>query len=188
MHGILISLFFLGTSPLFAAFDWGKKIEEYQVPGISIAVVNEGKIALAKGYGRISFDQTSPPVDIHTLFQAASISKPLTAFGALILVQQGKVALDDDVNLFLKRWQVSEKVTLRQLLSHTAGTSVSGFSGYEVNAQIPNIVDILKGQPPLVNSYLQGYAYKDTGIVIMMNNDAAWPLMEEILSNETLIR
>ena len=113
----------------------------------------------AWGYGHLTNDQTSAAIDEHTLFQAGSISKPIAAFGALILVQQGKISLDADVNLYLKRWKVpeneltkTEKVTLRRLLSHTAGTSVHGFPGYSVQAAIPNIVDILEGKKPLVNT------------------------------------
>src|SRR5262249_6232505 len=120
---------------------------------------NHGRIEWARGYGHITNDQNSAVIDEHTLFQAGSISKSFTAFGALILVQQGKISLDADVNLYLKRWKLpeneftkTEKVTLRRLLSHTAGTSVHGFPGYSVQAAIPNIVDILEGKKPLVNT------------------------------------
>ena len=76
-----------------------------------------------------------------TLFQAGSISKPVAAAGALALVEQGKLALDEDVNQKLKTWKVpdngftkTEKVTLRRLMSHTAGLTVHGFPGYDVDA------------------------------------------------------
>ncbi len=136
-----------------------ERMKYYKVPGVSIAVVNNGKIEWTHGYGHITTDPNSASVDEHTLFQAGSISKPITAFGALILVQQGKISLDDDVNLYLKRWKVpeneftkTEKVTLRRLLSHTAGTSVPGFPGYSVQSPIPTLVDILEGKKPLVNT------------------------------------
>jgi CubicO group peptidase (beta-lactamase class C family) len=134
-----------------------ERMHYYKVPGVSIAVVNDGKIEWAHGYGQIT--PNSSPVDEHTLFQAASISKPITAFGALILVQQGKISLDDDVNLYLKRWKVpeneftkTEKVTLRRLLSHTAGTNVPGFFGYSAQTPIPSVEDVLEGKKPLVNT------------------------------------
>jgi CubicO group peptidase (beta-lactamase class C family) len=136
-----------------------ERMQYYKVPGVSIAVVNDGKIEWAHGYGRITTDPKSSPIDEHTLFQAASISKAITAFGALILVQQGRISLDDDVNLYLKRWKVpeneftkTEKVTLRRLLSHTAETNVPGFVGYSVQTPIPSDVDVLEGKKPLVNS------------------------------------
>ena len=136
-----------------------ERMKYYKVPGISLAVVNDGRVEWSHGYGYITNDQQSGVIDAHTLFQAASISKPITAFGVLLLVQQGKVNLDVDVNLYLKRWKVpendftkNEKVTLRRLLSHTAGTSVHGFPGYSVQASIPGIVDLLEGKKPLVNT------------------------------------
>lgn len=130
----------------------------YDVPGLSIAVIDNGKITWQKGYGNITFD-CQKAVNTHTLFQAGSVSKSLTAFGALLLVQQGKISLDEDVNSYLKSWKVpdnaftqSEKVTLRRLLSHSAGTSVSGFPGYPITASIPTLIEILNGTKPLVNT------------------------------------
>jgi hypothetical protein len=93
-------------------------------PGVGIAVVENGKLAWAKGYG-VTSAQTLLPVDENTLFQAASISKMVTALGVLLLVQEGKVDLDTDVNTYLKRWKVPKKhpfeaepLTLRQLFTH----------------------------------------------------------------------
>ncbi|MBA3238369.1 MAG: beta-lactamase family protein [Parachlamydiaceae bacterium] len=136
-----------------------ERMKYYQIQGISIAVINNSKVDWAQGYGHITNNEASAPVDKHTLFQAASISKPITAFGALMLVQEGKISLDEDVNLYLKRWKVPEneftkieKVTLRRLLSHTAGTNVDGFTGYSIQTSIPNLKDILEGRKPLVNS------------------------------------
>ena len=90
-----------------------------------------------------------------TLFQAGSISKPVAAAGALALVEQGKLALDEDVNQKLKTWKVpdneftkTEKVTLRRLMSHTAGLTVHGFPGYDVDAPLPTLVQIFNGEKP----------------------------------------
>lgn len=136
-----------------------ERMRFYEVAGVSVAVVNAGEIEWARGYGLTGADKNGTPVTEHTLFQAASISKPLTAFGALLLAQQGKIALDEDVNRYLKRWQVpenaftkTEKVTLRRLLSHTAGTSVPGFSGYAAQSPFPGLVAILEGKKPAVNT------------------------------------
>ena len=136
-----------------------QRMKDYKVQAVSIAVVNDGRIEWAKGYGHYSDDPSSPPVNEHTLFQTASISKPLTAFGALLLVQQGKISLDTDVNQYLKKWKIpendftkSEKVTLRRLLSHTAGTNVSGFPGYDSQTAIPTLADILEGKKPGANT------------------------------------
>ncbi len=136
-----------------------ERMKHYQVSGVSLAVVNDGKIEWTRGYGHISDDPKSAPIDEHTLFQGGSISKSITAFGALLLVQQGKLSLDEEVNLRLKRWKVQdneytkkEKVTLRRLLSHTAGTSVHGFLGYSAQSTLPTIIEILNGKKPLVNT------------------------------------
>jgi len=129
-------------------------MQTYKVPGLSIAVIDNFKIAWAKGYG-VSEAGSHDPVTIHTLFQAGSISKPVAATGALSLVQQGKLSLDENVNDKLKSWQVpdneftkDQKVTLRRILSHSAGLTVHGFPGYAVGAPIPTLVQILNGESP----------------------------------------
>jgi CubicO group peptidase (beta-lactamase class C family) len=90
-----------------------------------------------------------------TLFQAASISKPVAALAALRLVEQGLLSLDEDVNARFVSWKVpeneftkTEKVTLRRLLSHTAGLTVHGFGGYPAGASVPTVVQALDGQKP----------------------------------------
>jgi CubicO group peptidase (beta-lactamase class C family) len=126
----------------------------YRVPGISIAVIDGYRIVWAKAYGVVGADDPTP-LDTHTLFQAASISKPVTATAMLRMVEDGKLSLDQDVNTYLKTWHVpeneftkNEKVTLRRLASHTAGTTVHGFPGYAVGAPVPSIVQILDGTTP----------------------------------------
>jgi len=90
-----------------------------------------------------------------TLFQAASISKPISAIGVLLLVQKGLLSLDGNVNDKLKSWSVPESdltraqpVTARMLLNHTAGTTVHGFDGYESTDQLPSLIQVLNGAPP----------------------------------------
>jgi CubicO group peptidase (beta-lactamase class C family) len=126
----------------------------YNVPGLSVAVIDNYKIVWTKGYGVIGTG-SSTPVQTNTLFQAGSISKPVAATAALALVQKGKLSLDEDVNQRLKTWHVPEneftkdqKVTLRRLMSHTAGLTVHGFPGYDVDAPFPTIVQILNGEKP----------------------------------------
>lgn len=136
-----------------------KEMQERNIQGLSLAIIDEDQIAWVHGFGHIGDDPKSALVDEHTLFQAASLSKPLTAFGALILVSQGKISLDDDVNKHLKRWKVpenaftkTEKVTLRRLLTHTAGITVDGFPGYASDANLPLLVEVLEGKKPKVNT------------------------------------
>jgi|HubBroStandDraft_1064217.scaffolds.fasta_scaffold00722_10 CubicO group peptidase (beta-lactamase class C family) len=131
-----------------------KLMEIYKCPGLSVAVIDDFKIAWAKGYG-VTESGGSAPVTVHTLFQAGSISKPVAATGALALVEHGKLSLDENVNLKLKSWQVpdneftkDEKVTLRRILSHSGGLTVHGFPGYEVGQPIPSLLQIFNGEPP----------------------------------------
>jgi hypothetical protein len=131
-----------------------KLMELYRVPGISVAVIDNFEIAWAKGYGVTELG-TSNPVTTHTLFQSGSVSKPVAAAGALFLVQQGKLVLDEDVNHKLITWHVPEneftqkqKVTLRRILSHTAGLTVHGFPGYDIDEPVPTVVQVLNGEPP----------------------------------------
>ncbi|HUR56704.1 MAG TPA: serine hydrolase domain-containing protein [Opitutaceae bacterium] len=127
------------------------RMSVHQVPGLSIAVINDGQIEWARGYGVLRAGEFTA-VKSDTLFQAASISKPVAALGALTLVQSGELSLDRDVNEQLKSWKVpvapaagGEKVTVRRLLSHTAGLTVHGFSGYAADRPPPTLVQVLNG-------------------------------------------
>ncbi len=131
-----------------------KLMELYKIPGMSVAVIDNFKIAWARGYG-VTEAGTSNPVTPHTLFQAGSVSKPVAAIGALSLVEQGKLLLDQDVNEKLTSWKVPEneftrdqKVTLRRILSHSGGLTVHFFPGHRVNDPIPTLIQILNGEPP----------------------------------------
>lgn len=134
------------------------RMQQYKTPGVSIAVINNGEIEWIQGYG-ICKQDSNIAITTTTLFQAASISKPVAAMAALSLVQEGKVDLDEDVNHRLKSWKVPEnehtiekKVTLRGLLSHTAGMTVHGFQGYSANEPIPTLLQVLDGVEPANSS------------------------------------
>ena len=125
-----------------------------KIPGLSLAIIKDGVIVKAQGYG-VTRLEGGAPVTADTLFQAGSVSKPVTALGALRLVEQQKLSLDANVNSALRSWHLPENeftrdnpVTLRRLLSHTAGTTVHGFPGYAVDAAVPTLVQVLDGQPP----------------------------------------
>jgi len=127
------------------------RMEYYNVPGLSLAFMDKGKIIWAKGYGYADVD-SQRKVNEETLFQAASISKPVAAMAVLKLVEEGYLDLDKDVNYYLKGWQVEnneftaeQKVTLRRILSHSAGLTVNGFGGYSKTDTIPEMIDILNG-------------------------------------------
>jgi len=123
------------------------------VTGVSIAFIHRGRLEWTDQIGVTRLG--GPPVDARTVFQAASISKPVTAVAVMTLVQQGKLDLDRDVNTYLRLWKVPdgpdtavERVTVRRLLSHTAGISVHGFSGYAAGEAVPSLIQVLNGERP----------------------------------------
>jgi CubicO group peptidase (beta-lactamase class C family) len=131
-----------------------QRMQEWGIPGVSIAVIDGGKVVFARAYG-LSDNVEKTAATTETLFQAGSISKTLAALGALRLVKEGKLSLDEDVNAKLRTWRVPEneftkqdKVTLRRLVSHTAGLTVHGFPGYAAGSPVPTVVQVLNGESP----------------------------------------
>jgi len=126
----------------------------HDVPGVSIAVINDLKVEWAKGYGVLELGG-SEPVTPDTLFQAGSVAKPVTAVGALSYVEQGLLDLDENVNDRLVSWRIAENeftaqadVTLRRLLSHTAGVNQGLNRGYAPGEKVPTLLQALEGEPP----------------------------------------
>ena len=120
-------------------------LEEFTVPGASWALIEGGRIVHEGGLGLAAADRDDP-VTPATLFQACSISKPVAAFAMLRLVDRGLLDLDEDVNDRLTSWRVPPTrswqpvVTLRQLVSHSAGLTTSGFPGYRAGEALPTTV------------------------------------------------
>jgi CubicO group peptidase (beta-lactamase class C family) len=138
----------------FKGWSISDRMAHYKVNGISIAVIRNYKIEWAKGYGFADVANKTP-VTTTTRFQAGSISKSLNAVGVLKLAGKEGIDLNADVNKYLVSWKVpynkiskGKAVNISQLLSHTAGFNVSGFSGYMANQSIPSTVQILKGKHP----------------------------------------
>jgi CubicO group peptidase (beta-lactamase class C family) len=129
-------------------------MELYKIPALSVAVFDKSGIVWAKGYG-VTRAGGSDRVTLDTLFQAASISKPVTALAALHYAEQGKWSLDGNINDKLISWKVpdneftkEQKVTLRRILSHNAGLTVHGFPGYTVDETKPTLLQVLNGEKP----------------------------------------
>jgi CubicO group peptidase (beta-lactamase class C family) len=122
-------------------------------PGVSIAVINDFAVEWARGFGVCDVD-TATPVTPTTLFQAGSISKPIFALAVMRLVQQHRLDLDAHANTYLRSWHIPANgdwqpyVSLRQLLSHSAGLTVHGFPGYQTSEPLPTVVQVLNGEPP----------------------------------------
>ena len=137
-----------------AKWTLAERMKYYRANGVSIAVIKDYKIEWAKGYGWADSAEQRPTTTT-TLFQAGSNSKSLNAVGILKLVQEGKLDLYSDINNYLRSWKFpydslskGKKITLANLLSHTAGLTVHGFPGYEKGDTIPTLTQILNGEKP----------------------------------------
>ena len=171
------------------------------IPGLSLAIIQDGKILKAQSYGFIGKDG-KVSVTTRTLFQAGSVSKSVAAMGALYLVEQNKLSLDENVNAKLKSWKVPDneftndkKVTLRGILSHTAGLTVHGFPGYAVGAEIPSVVQILDGTapantPPVRVDFVPGSRWRYSGggytVVQQLMVDVTGADFPEFMKNNVL--
>ena len=163
-----------------------RRMTHYKVPGFSVAFVDQEELAWAKGYGVMEAGGEKP-VTSETIFQAASISKPVTVMVALHLVEAGLLDLDADVNDILRSWKVPKskytqaradgvqpKITLHGLLSHSAGLRIQGYRGYPSGRQLPTLQQVLNGEPPansrpvrVVQAPGKAYKYSSGGYIVV---------------------
>lgn len=146
-----------------------ERMKHYQVAGLSVAVIDNYQMVWAKGYGYAD-KKEGRKVTPNTMFEPGSISKSLNAVGILLLAQQGRLDLYQDINQYLVSWKFpydtvshGKKITTAQLLSHTAGLSVHGFPGYRRDSLIPAVTDILDGRYPSNTEAVRSLAEPGTG-------------------------
>ncbi|HEY3443850.1 MAG TPA: serine hydrolase domain-containing protein [Paludibaculum sp.] len=165
-----------GTDP----FTLKELMERFHVPAVSVAVIRDFRIAWAKTWG-VADVKSGALANTETMFQAASISKPVAAMASLKAVQDGRFGLDQDVNTVLRSWKIPDHpfgggapVTPRTLMSHTSGTGDGlGFPGYEPLGKLPSLAQILDGVSPsnthavrLVRPPLAGSQYSGGAVTI----------------------
>ncbi len=190
-----------GDDPL-AALTLTQLMERFHVPGLSVAVIYDFDVHWARGYGTADVE-TGAPVDTETMFQAASISKPVAAMASLKAVEDGLFGLDDDINDILTSWTLDggeftaeQPVTPRTLLSHTSGLGDAfGFPGYEPDARMPTVVQIFDGHPwsnvgPLFMERRpwQAFEYSGGGAILMQQalSDARGRPFVDIMRDDVL--
>jgi CubicO group peptidase (beta-lactamase class C family) len=193
-HGLLVSY----ADPPWKRMVIEERMAYYNVPGVSIAVINNNQIEWAKGYGVLE-NGRSDPITPDSLFQVASVAKVIVATATLHYVDNGTIDLDRDVNQSLLSWKIpenqftsEEKVTLRRLLSHSAGVTVTGFRGYAFDEELPNLEQILNGEspansPPIRVDIVPGTQYRYSGggymIVQQLLEDTVGEPFPDIIQN-----
>jgi len=127
------------------------RMEYYDVPGLSIAAIKDNEIEWAKCYG-LKLKNSTDSISLSTKFQAASLSKPLSAIVALKMADNGLIHLDSSANSQLTTWKIPDNdftfenaISPRNLILHTSGLNVPGYPGYKIDSDIPNLIDLLSG-------------------------------------------
>ena len=148
-ENILTKVRFVGEEPTnHSVFD---RMEFLGVPGVSFALIQDGQIEWAEGYGVQSLE-TMKVVTRDTLFQAASLSKPVTLMAVMRMHEAGLIDLDADIQTYLAEYRLPVRansadnaISFRNILSHTSGLTAGGFMGYEQDAGFPTDIEVLMG-------------------------------------------
>ncbi|WP_421765471.1 serine hydrolase [Ekhidna sp.] len=178
-----------------------ERMEHYGIPGVSIAVIDNYEVAWTEAYGVMDLESRTP-VTTQTLFQAAATSMPVTAYGALRLAKENDLDLDENINSYLTSWKFpeieftkEEKVTIRNLLNHSAGIHPRGTGSYTTDAITPSLVEILNGTPPASNEPITvnkepgesvRFAYASYVPIQQMMKDVAGKTFPEIMQEHVL--
>jgi CubicO group peptidase (beta-lactamase class C family) len=152
-----------------------KFLDRAGVPGASVALIRNGEVSLVTSYG-LADRERNVPATPSTMFNVGSISKTLTAWGVMRLVEQGRIGLDDPVERYLRRWHLPasafepDGVTIRRLLSHTAGLSTPSVREYRPGERVPSLVESLSDSADGVRQMAPagaGYRYSGGGYEIL---------------------
>lgn len=155
-NGLIKAVVLKGQSP--EKMKIFERMQYYRVPGVSIAVIYKRQLDWAKAYG-VNDSEKFIPITSESLFQAGTLSQPVSALAALRFVKEGRLGLDENVSEALRSWKVPEdqypresKVTLRRLLNHSAGLFPFTFEGYSYSMPLPSLLMILNGEKPAIST------------------------------------
>ncbi|WP_315385973.1 serine hydrolase domain-containing protein [uncultured Stenotrophomonas sp.] len=196
--GLRRSVVLEGAEP--KRFSIQDRMTHYGIPGASVAVVEGCRVVDARAFGNAT--PAGRQVTTGTQFQAGSVSKVVTAAGALVLVDDGALSLDDDIMPKLRGWSLPRPapyeqgaVTLRHLLTHSAGLGVAGFKGYLIGSPLPSLVQVLDGEAPantapvrLVDAPGAGWRYSGGGFVLTQKlmEDASGRAFQDLMHDRVL--
>lgn len=148
-------------------------MEKYSIPGVNTAIVREGEIVWSKAYGYADID-AGREMTTDTYLRVESISKSVTAWGVMKLVEQDKIDLDASISQYLPEWSFPESkfpgqnITVRQLLSHRAGLSLGDFTQrYSPEQQIPSLKDYLLKEAVLQQEPGVSFSYSNIGFELL---------------------
>ncbi len=148
-NGIRGQVKFLGEPENFSLIT--DKMSEYKIPALSLAILNEGKIEWADIYQNADFPEEQK-LNCASIFQAASLSKPVTFLAAVRMHAAGDIDLDKNVQNYLKDFELPQgkqtaenPVTFRNIFSHTSGITSGGYQGYAKDLALPSDLAIVRG-------------------------------------------
>jgi len=183
-NGLLRAVYLKGQKPEKLRLE--DRMVFYRVPGVCLAFIDNDVLSWAKGYGYRDSKEDGP-VTAETIFQAGAFSQPVVAALALSLVEEGKLALDRDLNEYLKSWKVprpeisgSRPITLRDLLLHRAGFSNWVFPGYSRKETLPTLSQILRGEKPAINTPLMPLDKPGT---IIRTSESGYIVLQQLIED-----
>ena len=170
-------------------------MKQYSIPGCNIALVKNGEIAWTQGYGYADM-ASSRALTVDTAMSVQSITKPVTAWGVMRLAEKGLIDLDTPVSQYLKSWQFpltdypTEKISVRQLLSHTSGMPLGDFTNiYSPGEVMPSNRDVMTGEAVLMREPGTGFSYSNTGynLLEILIEDVTGQSFSEYMRMEVLL-
>lgn len=170
-----------------------KLLKRYNVPGTAIGIIKNGEVTYILNYGMADKNENKF-VNNDTIFQVGSVSKSLSAWGVMHLIDEGKIGIDDPVEKYLTRWHLptskfnNNDVTIRRLLSHTAGLSSHGYSGTKPGEKLNTIEESLSKGVQIVVQPGSEFMYSGGGYTVLqlLTEEVTKKTFDRYMYNEIL--